>query len=85
MEQRVIEANIPFFREYLRQQGLSESRFAELIGVAHCTVNRVLNGKRNPGSKFIAGVLNHCRGVTFKEAFFFVQPPDEANKRGESE
>ncbi|WP_366160633.1 helix-turn-helix transcriptional regulator [Bacillus infantis] len=58
-----------FLQGYLKEKGLSESVFAERIGVAHSTVNRIINGKRNPGSKFIAGVLNNFNDLNFEQVF----------------
>ena len=60
-----------FLCDYLKQNNLTESEFAKLIGVSHSTVNRVLNGKRNPGSKFIAGVLMSFPELTFEKVFNF--------------
>ncbi len=65
-----IVVNEQFLRNYIKEKDLSEGEFAQLIKVTHPTVNRVLNGKRNPGSKFIAGVLLYCDGVTFEKAFY---------------
>ncbi|UFJ41319.1 helix-turn-helix transcriptional regulator [Brevibacillus humidisoli] len=59
-----------FFQNYLKQNNMSEGEFAELIGISHSMLNRVLNKKRKPGSKFIAGVLKHCN-VKFEDAFIF--------------
>lgn len=60
-----------FLRKYLFENNLSESQFAQIIGVAHSTVNRVLNGKRNPGSKFIAGVLKNFSDLNFDTVFAY--------------
>lgn len=66
-----IVVKVDFLRDYLSQKELSESRFAEIIGVAHSTVNRVLNGRRNPGSKFIAGVLKNFSDLSFEAVFSY--------------
>ncbi|MGG4470057.1 helix-turn-helix transcriptional regulator [Paenibacillus alvei] len=60
-----------FLREYLKKNELSESQFAEIIGVSHSTVNRIFNGKRNPGSKFIAGVLKNFNNLSFDQVFTY--------------
>ncbi len=60
-----------FLKNYLLESKLSEKEFAEIIGVAHSTVNRVLSGKRNPGSKFIAGVLSNFRDLSFDQVFSY--------------
>lgn len=64
-----ILVRVDFLRKYLKDNDLSESQFAEIIGVAHSTVNRILNGKRNPGSKFIAGVLKNFNDLSFEQVF----------------
>lgn len=60
-----------FLKKYLNDNDLSESKFAEMIGVAHSTVNRIFNGKRNPGSKFIAGVLKNFNDLNFDDVFTY--------------
>jgi transcriptional regulator with XRE-family HTH domain len=66
-----LKVNTDFLKKYLSERKISESNFAESIGVAHSTVNRVLNGKRNPGSKFIAGVLKNFNDLSFEQVFIF--------------
>lgn len=66
-----IQIKKEFLNNYLVKNNLSERDFAKSIGVAHSTVNRVLNGKRNPGSKFIAGVLKNFPDLTFEKVFIF--------------
>lgn len=68
-----VNINTVFLNNYLKSKGLSESEFATIIGVAHSTVNRVLNGKRNPGGKFIAGVLNEFPDLKFEQVFICVK------------
>lgn len=58
-------------KNYLIKNGISEADFAKSIGVAHSTVNRVLNGKRNPGGKFISGVLSEYNDLSFEKVFIF--------------
>lgn len=64
-----IQVNVEFLKNYIKEKELSESEFAILIGVAHSTVNRVLNGKRNAGGKFITGVLNKFPELAFEQVF----------------
>jgi len=64
-----IYVKVDFLRKHLKENELSESEFAEIIGVSHSTVNRIFNGKRNPGSKFIAGVLKNFTTLTFEQVF----------------
>lgn len=72
---------VDFLRKYLEENKLSESQFAELIGVSHSTVNRIFNGKRNPGSKFIAGVLKNFNCLTFEEVFTYETKLPKGNKK----
>lgn len=66
-----IYVKVEFLKTYLKENELSESQFAEIVGVSHSTVNRVFNGKRNPGSKFIAGVLKNFKNLNFEQVFYF--------------
>lgn len=75
-----IKANIEFFRKYLAEKELSESDFATVIGGAHRTVNHILNGKHNPGSKFIVCVLRNCEDITFEQAFSYTFSLPKGNK-----
>lgn len=68
---KVILVRTEFLQGYLDEHDLSERQFAEIIGVAHSTVNRVLNGKRNPGSKFISGVLGNLNDLSFDQVFSY--------------
>ena len=67
-----ISVNSTFLKDYLFKNKLSEKEFAGIIGVAHSTVNRVLSGKRNPGSKFIGGVLMNFSDLSFDQVFSYV-------------
>lgn len=75
-----IIVNTEFLLKYLKERNLSESQFAEKIGVAHSTVNRILNGRRNPGSKFIAGVLKNFTDVSFEMVFNYNNELPKGNK-----
>ena len=75
-----IKVRTDFLSDYLNFNGLSESDFAKTIGVAHSTVNRVLNGKRNPGGKFIAGVLDSYPDLTFEQVFTYSLDLPKGNK-----
>lgn len=75
-----ISVKSAFLEGYLSGNKLSEKEFAEIIGVAHSTVNRVLSGKRNPGSKFIAGVLSNFHDLSFDQVFSYVGELPKGNK-----
>ncbi len=54
-------------RALMADRHWSEKELAVALGVNHSQVNRVLNGKRRPGAKFIAGMLR--LGVPFETVF----------------
>lgn len=54
-------------RALMADRHWSEKDLAAALGVDHSQVNRVLNGKRRPGAKFIAGMLR--LGVPFEAVF----------------
>lgn len=60
-----------FLKDYIVENNMTEAEFAFKIGVSHSTVNRVLNRKRNPGGKFISGVLVQFNDLTFDKVFIF--------------
>lgn len=67
----VILINLEFLQAYLKDKDISQSQFADAVGVTQTTVNRVMNGKRNPGGKFIAGVLKSFNDLSFDEVFYY--------------
>lgn len=77
----VILVNTKFLRNYLEQNKLSERQFAEMIGVAHSTVNRIMNGKRNPGGKFVSGVLQNLTDLSFEQVFSYNGILPKGNKK----
>jgi transcriptional regulator with XRE-family HTH domain len=80
----VILVKTEFLRNYLNEHELSERQFAEIIGVAHSTVNRILNGKRNPGGKFVTGVLQNFSDLSFEQVFSYGNQLPKGNKSKES-
>ncbi|MGN7479007.1 helix-turn-helix transcriptional regulator [Solibacillus silvestris] len=80
MSKQAIFLDSNILRNYLKINGISEAEFAKNIGVAHSTVNRVLNGKRNPGGKFISGVLTEYKDLSFNEVFIFDTDLPKGNK-----
>lgn len=64
-----VTVDVELLNSLMKVKGLTESEFAQSIGVSHSTVNRVLNGKRGAGSKFIIGVLNTFPEVSFGQLF----------------
>jgi transcriptional regulator with XRE-family HTH domain len=66
----ILKVNVDAFRHLMAQYGWSERELSEHMGLAYSYVNRVLSGKRQPGSKFVAGALSV--GLTMEQAFFVV-------------
>lgn len=54
-----------FLKSLMKVKNLTESQFAEKIGVSRSTVNRVMNGNRGAGSKFLYGVLSNFPDVSY--------------------
>lgn len=63
----MIRVRVETVRTFMASQGWGERELAEAIGVDHSHVNRVLNAKRQPGPKFIAGMVR--LGLRFEEVF----------------
>lgn len=80
MSKQAVFLDSGVLRNYLKENDITEAEFAKKIGVAHSTVNRVLNGKRNPGGKFISGVLMEYKDLTFNEVFIFEVDLPKGNK-----
>lgn len=70
-----VEANIPAIRAFMEKHQWSERELAARMGVTYPYLNRVLNGQRQPGSKFIAGALRI--GMRWEEAFYVSERSSE--------
>ncbi|WP_010529025.1 helix-turn-helix transcriptional regulator [Lentibacillus jeotgali] len=66
---KAILVDVNFLQTYLENKGISQCQFAEEVGVTQSTVNRIMNGKRNPGGKFVTGVLQGFNDLSFDEVF----------------
>jgi len=73
-----------FLKSLMKVKNLSESQFAEIIGVSHSMVNRVINGNRGAGTKFIVGVLNNFEGVTIGQLIKCDHTLPKGNKKAKS-
>ncbi|MCL4521514.1 MAG: helix-turn-helix transcriptional regulator [Firmicutes bacterium] len=67
----ILRVNVAAFRQLMEHHGWSERDLSERMGLAYSYVNRVLAGKRQPGSKFVAGAL--VIGMTMDQAFVIDQ------------
>lgn len=81
MKEQDVILNIDFVKSYMVVNNLSEKELADMIGVSHAMFNRVMNGKRGVGSKFIAGVMANVKGVTFSQFFSCVCVLPKGNKK----
>lgn len=63
-------------QKYMKENKISEVKLAKMIGVDYSHVYRVFRGKRRPGTKFIAGLINCGLGLEFKDIFLRKQLPD---------
>lgn len=58
----------PNICEWMEQNGVTQSKFAETLGVAQNTVSAYLTGRVEPSMKFIKFILKET-GMTFEKAF----------------
>lgn len=72
--------NLDYLKKYMAEKGISEVKLAELIGVDYTTVYRVFKGDRNPGTKFIAGLIKS--GLDIEKIFLNNPLPDGNRQRG---
>lgn len=72
--------DVEFLISLMKVKGLTESEFANSIGVSHSMVNRVLNGKRGAGSKFVFGVLQTYPDVNYSQLIKSERPLTKVNK-----
>lgn len=50
--------NLDNVRAFMKQRDYSEPELAKAMGIAYSYLFRVLRGKRQPGAKFIRGLLS---------------------------
>lgn len=49
-------------REYLEEEGLTETAFAELLGISQAAVNRYCNGIRTPHKTKLRAIVDATGG-----------------------
>lgn len=49
---------------------------AKAMGINHSYLSKVLSGRREPGRKFINGILGAFRGIKFEEIFIELKKMD---------
>ena len=68
--------------EYMEENNLSQRDLAEVIGVDYTTIFRVLKGQRNPGVRFVTGILENT-DLKFEDIFFISNLPEGRNKNNQ--
>jgi transcriptional regulator with XRE-family HTH domain len=71
--------DVEFIKSLMKVKNLSESEFAEKIGVTHSTINRVLNGKRGAGNKVVFGILTAFKDVTYSQLVYCIPTLPKGN------
>lgn len=79
MNQRYV-VDIEFLRSLMKFKNITEQEFSATIGISYSMVNRVMNGKRSAGHKFINGVLMNYKEVTYSQLMKCVNPLPKGNK-----
>lgn len=64
----------------MEKKNISEVKLAKLIGVNYTTVYRVFKGDRNPGAKFITGLLKSGLDIDFDKIFLNTSLPGGKSK-----
>lgn len=62
------EYRFPNITHWMRENGVNQVRFAELLGISHTALSYTIRGLREPGLYTIKAVLR-VTGMTFEEAF----------------
>jgi transcriptional regulator with XRE-family HTH domain len=69
-----IELNVQALRDHARRVGIDPDRFycrelSRRLGVGEPTISKLLNGKAEPGNRFMATCLAHFGVANFHELF----------------
>ena len=72
-----IELNVQALQEHARRVGIDPDRFygrqlSERLGVGEPTISKLLNGKGEPGNRFMATCLMHFGVGNFHQLFTVV-------------
>ena len=71
MKRRSVIANSVYIKEFVQQKGLSDRRFALVLGMSPATISRILSGNRGAGSKVIGLVMQKFPDFDVKKGFFY--------------
>ena len=68
-------------KKYLKENGLSEKDFAEILGVTQAHINYLVHGKKNPSAPLTKRIEEVTNGeVTFND-LFSSKAPAKVTKR----
>lgn len=77
---KTVAIDIEFIKSLMKVKNLTECEFASAIGVSHSMVNRVVNGHRGGGTKFISGVLDAFPEVSYSQLIKSTHQLTKGNK-----
>jgi len=69
--------NLDKVRAFMAYKDWSEYELAKAMKVSYSFINRVMNGKRKPGPKFIAGLIR--AGMDPESVFYLPKPLPTGN------
>lgn len=69
-----VEINLDKIIEYQRKKGLTDTQFAQEIGISKASFSRVKHGKRNVGVAFIKGLIK--AGMKTNDIFLIKRFPN---------
>lgn len=61
--------DLDYLKKHIEANKIPKTKFAKLLGVDYTTLYRVFNNLRNPGTKFISGLLNSDLGIDQQKIF----------------
>jgi len=76
--------DLRYLEKHMESKKISKSKLANLIGVDYVTVYRVFKKQRNPGTKFIAGLLNNNLDIDLQKIFLNTSLPNGKTQKERS-
>ncbi|MEI2357445.1 helix-turn-helix domain-containing protein [Mesobacillus zeae] len=65
--------NSPALKSYLKEQQWTLVDLSERMRFSYDMIQKVIHGSRNPGGRFVAGLLCACEGGTFDQFFTIIE------------
>lgn len=66
-----MNANVEKLKEFMKENNYNQSKFANALGLTRGSVNRIINGKRNPGGRFMSA-FKHKFPQESLDDFFYI-------------